>query len=88
MTLKQKKKELIQEESLPKDFIGREQFVQNIAEIIKAANPDRNWTFAINGAWGIGKSFVLNMLERKLNSDGNNVVIKYDAWKNDFYKEY
>lgn len=86
MAKKQKKKDKIIEEVLPKDYIGREQFVQNIAEIIKAANTDRSWTFAINGAWGIGKSFVLNMLERKLNEE-ECVVVKYDAWKNDFYQD-
>lgn len=86
MAKKQKKKDEIIEEVLPKDYIGREQFVQNITDIIKAANTDRSWTFAINGAWGIGKSFVLNMLERKLNEE-ECVVVKYDAWKNDFYQD-
>lgn len=87
MTKRQKKKDEIVEEILPKDYIGREKFVQNMTEIIKSANKERSWTFAINGAWGIGKSFVLNMLERKLKAEDDMLVIKYDAWKNDFYQD-
>ena len=50
--------------------------------------------FALNGAWGSGKSFVLDMLEEKLQDvqRGNTTsrrffVIRYNCWKYDYYEE-
>lgn len=69
------------------DLIGREDFVENVLNLIDYSDSKRGWCFAINGEWGCGKTFVLNMIEQKLSLDENVVLIKYDAWKNDFYKD-
>lgn len=92
MTKKSKKKkdlELQREivKSLPEDFIGRASFVSYINNLIKIANEEKFWTFAIDGEWGTGKSYVLSMLELELCKDEKLFVVKYDAWKNDFYKD-
>ena len=69
------------------DYIGREEFVQQIIDTIGVARKDRAWCFAINGEWGSGKSFVVDMLQNELEKNKQYFVIKYDAWKNDFYNE-
>lgn len=77
------------------DILNREPFVEqvfNLTETISANNG--NTAFAINGEWGCGKSFVLDMIEEKLrntqreDSDENKYfVIKYNCWQYDFYEE-
>ena len=69
------------------DLIGREEFVNHILKLINISNEKKSWTFAINGEWGCGKSFVINMIKEKLNNSNDKIVIKYDAWKNDFYQD-
>jgi len=69
------------------DFIGRQAFVDKIMNIIKISNPNRNWSFAIDGDWGSGKTFVLSMLKKELEKETDYVTISYDAWKNDYYKD-
>ncbi len=77
------------------DTLNRTLFVEqafNLTETISANNG--NTAFAINGEWGCGKSFVLDMIEEKLrntqreDSDENKYfVIKYNCWQYDFYEE-
>jgi hypothetical protein len=50
--------------------------------------------FAINGSWGCGKSFVLDMFEEQLNVIQSEetytdkyFVIRYNSWKYDYYEE-
>ena len=50
--------------------------------------------FAINGQWGCGKSFVLDMLEEQLNviqseetHSDKYFVIRYNYWEYDYYEE-
>jgi len=69
------------------DYIGRKEFVDKIINTINFANDKKSWTFAIDGAWGSGKSFVLNMIEKELKDNQVYLIVKYDAWKNDFYNE-
>lgn len=69
------------------DYIGRQEFVDKIISTINFANDKKSWTFAIDGAWGSGKSFVLKMIEKELKDNQDYLIVKYDAWKNDFYNE-
>lgn len=56
------------------DILGRDDFVMNLFNLIENISDNKaNCCFAINGNWGCGKSFVLDMLEEKLTpvqSDG------------------
>ena len=69
------------------DLIGRDEFVNHILKLINISSEKRSWTFAINGEWGSGKSFVINMINERLKVDNGKIVIKYNAWKNDFYND-
>ena len=61
---------------LPEDLIGRESFVAHIIDLIKVANEKKNWTFAIDGEWGSGKSYVLSMIDEKLSEQKEYFVVK------------
>lgn len=50
-------------------------------------NKNENFCLAINGAWGSGKTFVLDMITEKLSQKQECIVIKYDAWENSFYPD-
>lgn len=85
-----KKKETSKQEENKKqleDFIGRDKFVERIINLINFSNKGKSWHFAIDGEWGSGKSFVLNMIENKLKEKQSFVIINYNAWENDFYED-
>ena len=69
------------------DKIGREDFVNKICGLVDSLGKDKNFSMAINGAWGSGKTFVLDMIEEKLSERQEYIVIKYDAWENNFYPD-
>lgn len=69
------------------DKIGREEVVDKICGLVDSLGKDKNFCLALNGAWGSGKSFVLSMIEEELLQKSEYIVIKYDAWKNNFYSD-
>lgn len=77
------------------DVLNREPFVDQVATLINNISDNKSSvTFSINGIWGSGKSFVLDMLEKKLNEYMSEetakekfFVIRYNCWKYDYYEE-
>lgn len=77
------------------DVLNRDQFVDDLFGIINKLSKDKkSCTFAINGDWGCGKSFVLEMLEEKLSecqneetADNQYMVFHYNCWQYDYYNE-
>lgn len=69
------------------DKIGREEIVNKICGLVDSLQKDQNFCLSINGAWGSGKSFVLQMIEEKLSKTKEYVIVKYDAWNNSFYSD-
>ena len=73
------------------DVLNREGIVNQLFRLLEILSNNRSsCTFALNGAWGTGKTFVLNMLEEDLVSykDGNQfLVFHYNCWKYDYYQE-
>lgn len=67
------------------DKIGRSELVDKICSLVDALNGNNNTCLAINGAWGSGKSYVLELIEEKLSQKQEYIIIKYDAWENTFY---
>lgn len=69
-----------------KDYLNREKDKDNILKLISFANNNnQSLSFAINGLWGSGKTFFVNMVEESLLK--THFVFKYDAWENDYYDE-
>ena len=69
------------------DRIGRDDIVNKINSIISNMRQDAHCCIALNGDWGSGKTFVMDMLNSKCSESQDNIVIKYDAWANSFYSD-
>ena len=77
------------------DILNRDKFVHNLINITNnLANKKSSCTFAIDGKWGVGKSFVLNMFLNKIGqcqdentSQDKYLVFNYNCWKYDYYQE-
>ena len=74
------------EEKQKIDILNRQDYVNQIKNILSTLSQNKkNCSFALDGEWGSGKSFVLNMLEEQIKDDY--LIIRYNAWENDFYEE-
>ena len=77
------------------DLLNRDTFVNQIIRIIELTlNNEKSIRFAINGSWGIGKSFVLDIIESKLEDIQSEetyinkyLIFHYNCWKYDYYEE-
>lgn len=77
------------------DILNRKEFVNQLKKLVKYISANKSSTcFAINGVWGCGKSFVLDMFENeleKIQSEKTNsdqyFIIRYNSWKYDYYEE-
>lgn len=68
------------------DRLGRTYFVETLEKIIdKKFDDSEGFSFAIDGRWGCGKTFIINMLEERLKD--KYLVIKYNCWKYDYHEE-
>lgn len=77
------------------DILDREPFVEKVINMIEHISGNNVATcFAINGTWGSGKSFVLDMIEEQLEIIQSSetfkekyFVVRYNCWKYDYYEE-
>lgn len=77
------------------DILNREEFVDKLVNLTENISANKTSTsFAINGVWGCGKSFVLDMYEERLTeiqseetATDKYFVIRYNCWKYDYYEE-
>lgn len=77
------------------DVLERQEFVDNLIKIVRQlADSKQGCTFAIDGKWGSGKSYVLDMFEKQIslfqdpNAAGDRyIVFRYDCWQYDYYDE-
>lgn len=77
------------------DVLDREEFVNQLVSLTDCISKAKgNTTFAIDGKWGCGKSFVLDMFEARLadiqceeTAADKYFTIRYNCWKYDYYEE-
>lgn len=77
------------------DILNREAFVEQLVNLVeKIAEGGTSVSFAIDGIWGCGKSFILDMLEGRLTPIQSEktltdkyLIIRYNCWKYDYYEE-
>lgn len=77
------------------DLLDRGYFMGNIIKIIDGLSENqRGCCFAIEGGWGIGKTFVIENIEQQLNLVINEetkqqqyFVFHYNCWQYDYYDE-
>ena len=74
----------------PIDLLGRQEIVDRIMKILEVISEKKSsCTLALNGAWGTGKTFVLNMLMNQLweGYSDKYIVFHYNCWQYDYYEE-
>jgi len=77
------------------DVLKRDKFVDDLLRVMENISDNKASTcFAINGIWGSGKSFVLDMFEEKLSEIQSEetftdkyFIIRYNSWQYDYYEE-
>lgn len=74
------------------DFLSRDKIINFLKSIIETQSKNSlGYSFAIDGEWGCGKSWVLaeleNQLKEELKSEKQYLIFHYNAWENDFYEE-
>ena len=62
------------------DRLGYAGFARAIASALTDANPHDGLVVAIQGAWGSGKSTVLNFVEVVLEDDESTEVVRFNPW--------
>lgn len=77
------------------DLLDRQEFVDNMINVCEVLSKNKkNMCYAINGSWGIGKSFVLEMFEEQIKVIQNEEtatdkysLFHYNCWHYDYYEE-
>lgn len=75
------------------DALSRKQFSDFLLHLIehrseyKRDNQFQNYSIAIDGSYGSGKTYFLEMFESKLKEKEKYNIIRYDAWKFDIYQD-
>lgn len=77
------------------DLLNRNEILETTLSIIENFSGNKeSITFAIDGEWGCGKSFLLQMIENELRSVQNEssakdkyLILHYNCWKYDYYDE-
>ena len=77
------------------DSLNRGDFVKQVIEIIEnLASQRESMCYAIKGSWVVGKTHVLDMIEKELLNECRQadayekyIIIHYNAWQYDYYTE-
>lgn len=69
------------------DILNRGKYIKTVMSIINSESAHKNGcSFAIEGQWGIGKTFVLDAIADELLKE-KYYIFRYDCWAYDYYKE-
>lgn len=77
------------------DILDRQPFIDKVISILEILSEEkRGASFAIDGDWGSGKTFVLEQLEKQLEpvqseetADDSYFLFHYNCWQYDYYDE-
>ena len=69
------------------DLLNRKDIIEQLAKTIEFLNSKEfSPSFAIDGTWGCGKTWIIKHLEQKL-EEKETICFYYNAWENDYYQE-
>lgn len=77
------------------DLLDRGTFIQNVIKVVNQLSENKKGCcFAIEGGWGVGKTFVIEEVEeilKETQSEETNTdkyfVFHYNCWQHDYYEE-
>ena len=68
------------------DLLDRKEFVDDLIRLVNFSSEEkRNYSIALNGSWGCGKTFILDMFEEEAKE--KHFIFRYNCWENDYYEE-
>ena len=74
-------------EKLEEDVLGRASFAQQLAESILSIDLKDSFAIGIYGKWGTGKTSVLNMMQKEIESKAQNedgsqkaIIMRFEPW--------
>ena len=71
-----------------RDVLSRDKIIENIETIINLhVDSKKKTSFALEGTWGIGKTFILERIMDYYKERKNVILMYYNCWQNDFYDE-
>lgn len=78
-----------------RDLLDRKEFVKKLLLVAeKLSNNKKNSCYAIDGSWGVGKSYVLDMFEEQARilpqedtTLSKYIIFRYNCWEYDYYNE-
>lgn len=62
------------------DLLGRTEFIADVYDRISRYNLPESHVFGLYGAWGEGKTSVLNLLKNRLGKNPHVIVVEFDPW--------
>ncbi|WP_270642041.1 P-loop NTPase fold protein [Paraclostridium sordellii] len=73
---------LIDEESVDYDLLDRGIFINNIYNIITKCKPNKKFVISLEGAWGSGKTTILNIVKKQINENNPDIIVidDFDPW--------
>ncbi|WP_409967187.1 P-loop NTPase fold protein [Bengtsoniella intestinalis] len=75
----------------PLDVLDRQRLLKQVMDLMHLISQNNgSYTFSLNGEWGAGKSFFLDMLEtdlRNYQAGKQYLVCHYNCWQYDYYEE-
>ena len=73
---------LIDEESADYDLLDRGIFINNLYNIISECNPNKKFVISLEGAWGSGKTTILNIIKKQINENNPEIIVidDFDPW--------
>ena len=72
---------LFNEVDVKYDLLNRNIFVDYISSLINYCNPQKSFVFALNGAWGSGKTTILNLVKKTVNEQEIIVIDDFEPWR-------
>ncbi len=77
------------------DILERQIFIDKVIAVVEKLSKERtSCSFAIEGQWGTGKSFVLDRFKKQISeiqteevADNKYMVFHYNCWRYDYYDE-
>lgn len=73
---------ILSEEASEYDLLGREGLVNVVYNSITGCNPNHVYTIGIKGAWGSGKTTILNIVKKRIQENKSEVIVidDFDPW--------
>lgn len=73
---------MFSEESSDYDLLDREGIINIIYNSIKYSNPKQGYVIGLKGAWGSGKTTILNLVKKKIIENRDNIIVidDFDPW--------